>query len=411
MPLLKSRFASQRTISLAICMSFCATLCWWSSSAADNKPASKGLSPVRLNLSLQGRWEKQFALQQGETFDVSVNLPQPTALPAHGRVGVRWRLVEEKPAIGAHQLTRQANALGIYTAPTANWQKVLHALDADLYLVYRAPVAGLYALEIAPVTDEPTIFEGARWREEGIAPQAVTFPNKTPWPAGKTVPLAVTINPLDLTSSHAQGSYIEQEPNDTPEQAQEIVFPEGQADKDGVRIARISGGADDIEYFDNGKVGQSGDDWFLIKYDGAEPKLLTGNLTIPDHTLAAQLRFYARDAAGALVEYTEGRNENERVHQQNEGHRAAINRLLKPGGVYFLRAEANAPGYEVELRLLKPAPYDDPRMAVRQAMYDHLGQVDSHSRHRQPDGHALHELSHAIRCVGASGAVGEWLSN
>jgi hypothetical protein len=78
-----------------------------------------------------------------------------------------------------------------------------------------------------------------------------------------------------------------------------------------------------------------------------------------------------------LVEYSEGRNDNERIHQQNEGHRAEINRLLKPGGVYFLRAEANAPGYEIELRLLKPAPYGDPRMAVRQAMYDHLGQVDS----------------------------------
>ncbi|NDD64488.1 MAG: hypothetical protein EBZ36_11020, partial [Acidobacteria bacterium] len=61
----------------------------------------------------------------------------------------------------------------------------------------------------------------------------------------------------------------------------------------------------------------------------------------------------------------------------NEGHRAAIVRLIKPGGVYFLRTEANAPGYEVELRVLPPAPYRDPRLAVRQAMYDHIGQVDS----------------------------------
>jgi HEAT repeat protein len=45
--------------------------------------------------------------------------------------------------------------------------------------------------------------------------------------------------------------------------------------------------------------------------------------------------------------------------------------------VYFLRAEANAPGYEIELRLLKPAPYTDARLAVRQAMYDHIGQVDA----------------------------------
>ncbi len=84
--------------------------------------------------------------------------------------------------------------------------------------------------------------------------------------------------------------------------------------------------------------------------------------------------------SGALLpiaEYTEGRNENERVHQQNEGHRSEINRLLKPGQTYFLRAEANAPGYEIELRVLRPAPYEDPTMAVRQALYDHLGQVDA----------------------------------
>lgn len=368
----------RKAIALATCLMIGVGLSWCVGEASRApEQAASGLSPVRLQLQFQGRWEKRFALKQGETIELSVSLPQPSMLPPHGRVGVRWSLMGKKLETGAPAiaLSRAADAFGIYTAPTANWQKVLHALDADVYLVYRAPIAGEYQLEIATVTDEAPVFEGRRWREEGIAPQAVTFPHKTPWPGGKSVPLAVTINPLDVTTSGAHGTFIEQEPNDTPEQAQEISF--AAADKDGVQTLRITGGADDIEYFDNGKVGQSGDDWFLIKYDGAEPRLFTGNLTIPDHTLAAQLRFYARDNNGALIEYTEGRNENERVHQQNEGHRAAINRLLKPGGVYFLRAEANAPGYEVELRLLKPAPYDDARMAVRQAMYDHLGQVDS----------------------------------
>ena len=190
------------------------------------------------------------------------------------------------------------------------------------------------------------------------------------------------MNPLDLKDAQQSRMQVEVEPNDTPEQAQEIdlgalaALPEGES----VQATRITGGADDIEYFDNGKVGKSGDDWFRFVFNGKEPRLLTCNLMIPDHTLAAQLRFYALDGSRQLVEYTEGRNENERTHQQNENHRAAISRLIKPGGTYFLRAEANAPGYEIELRVLKPAPYDDPpdpRMAVRQAMYDHLGQVDA----------------------------------
>jgi hypothetical protein len=184
---------------------------------------------------------------------------------------------------------------------------------------------------------------------------------------------------------------VETEPNDTPEMAQPLALPVGE----GIQRLLISAGADDIEYFDNGKVGSSGDDWFRFTYNGQEPRLLTCSLAIPDQTLAARLRLYALvvtdkttaqqllskpGLSGSLlpiVEYMEGRNENERVHQQNEGHRSEINRLLKPGRTYFLRAEANAPGYEIELRVLRPAPYDDPRMAVRQALYDHLGQVDA----------------------------------
>jgi len=388
-------FNRRRALSLVVCLSFLSFLSWWSSSAISLRPETRNsLSPARINLQFQGQWEKQFDLQRGETFELSVSLPRPSLLPEHGRIGVRWSLVEAKKessqtdgiTAGAPSNPGRPDAFGIYTSPTADWRKVLHALDADLYLVYRAPVSGRYVLELAPVVAETPVFEGPRWRESGTAPQAVAFPRETPWPRGKSVPLTVAINPVDLNSGPQTSMQVEQEPNDTPEQAQEIMLPEGE----GVQIARISGGADDIEYFDNGKVGQSGDDWFRLTYQGKEPRLLTCNLTIPDHTIAAQLRFYALEGGAMiqptaglpsnllpLVEYTEGRNENERVHQQNEGHRAAINRLLKPGGVYFLRAEANAPGYEIELRLLKPAPYDDPRMAVRQAIYDHLGQVDS----------------------------------
>lgn len=373
-----------RLVLVVLCLGIGSALIWSRHSEAAWQPSTVPGNQLRFKAMLQFSrpWEKRFELKRGEVFELSVSLPKPAALPEHGRISVRWTLLEEKPEPAAANsatsspspnIVRKPDAFGIYANPTANWKKVLHALDADVYTVYRAPVTGVYMLEIAPVTNEATVFEGSRWREEGIAPQAVSFPRQTAWPTGKSVPLNLNINPLDLHDAQQSGSYIEQEPNDTPEQAQEIVLPEGE----GVQVARISGGTDDVEYFDNGKVGQSGDDWFQIKFNGKEPRLLTAYLAIPDHTLAAQLRFYALDNSRSLIEYTDGRNENERTHQQNEGHRAAINRLLKPGGTYFLRAEANAPGYELELRLLQPAPYNDPRMAVRQAMYDHLGQVDS----------------------------------
>jgi hypothetical protein len=39
--------------------------------------------------------------------------------------------------------------------------------------------------------------------------------------------------------------------------------------------------------------------------------------------------------------------------------------------------EANSPGYDLELRVRDLAPHTDPRLAVRQAMYDHLSQVNA----------------------------------
>ncbi|MDX2030457.1 MAG: HEAT repeat domain-containing protein [Blastocatellia bacterium] len=378
--MLSSRY---RLRAFLICVGAALGLAWFGLEGGATQGAG---ASFKATLQFEKPWERQFTLREGETIEVSVGMPRPSLLPAQGRIGVAWTLVRGEGAAPAGVAdARKPDAFGIYAPPTANWRKVLHALDPDVYLVYRAPVAGEYRLELAPVTDEAPIFEGARWREEGCAPQATVFPRKTPWPVGRTVPLTVNVAPIDLRGSEQAGMHIEQEPNDTPETAQRIVLPEGE----GIRAVRISGGADDIEYFDNGAVGRSGDDWFQLVYNGREPRLVTCDLTIPDHTLAAQLRMYALDGGAAriaeswprpllpIVEYTEGRNENERIHQQNEGHRAAIVRLLKPGGVYFLRAEANAPGYEVELRVLKPAPYADPRMAVRQAMYDHLGQVDS----------------------------------
>jgi HEAT repeats/Squalene-hopene cyclase C-terminal domain len=353
-----------------------------------------GVEPlVEATVLLPKPWHTKLSLAEGQKVELTAGISKPSSLPAHARVGIRWSLLApaRQPA-PAELESRAASKLEIDALPTANWQKTLHALDPDVHLVYRAPVKGEYQLDIVPVLDGPTPFEGPRWRETGSVPSLAVFPRKTPWPQGITTALAVSVRPFDLGESTSTPPLeVETEPNDTPEMAQPLTLPVGE----GIQRLLISAGADDIEYFDNGKVGNSGDDWFRFAYEGQEPRLLTCSLAIPDQTLAARLRFYALDGAdkatapqrlsnpglsGALlplVEYTEGRNENERVHQQNEGHRSEINRLLKPGQTYFLRAEANAPGYEIELRLLRPAPYDDPRMAVRQALYDHLGQVDA----------------------------------
>ncbi|HYI95153.1 MAG TPA: hypothetical protein VEX68_16530 [Bryobacteraceae bacterium] len=293
-----------------------------------------------LSVDFHGHYTRAYGLKAGETVDVSVGLPAPSRLPANGRVAVEW----------------------------AGYRKVLHALDPDFHLVYRAPKASQVTVKVSAVEDEEPIFNLPRWREAGSIQKIERFPKQTPWPAGHGLPLRVHVKPVQYGTS-TRGMTIEAEPNDSIAEAQTISI----GGSGGNENLHITGGADDIEYFDNGKVGVSGLDWFRIDFQGKEPRLFTANLTVPDPLVVSQVLFYTADGK----EYREGANANERVHQQTEGHRTEISRLLQAGTTYFLKVEANSPGYEVELRLRKPAPYTDSREAVRLAMYDHLAQVDA----------------------------------
>ena len=261
--------------------------------AAHTRGASDG--SVEATVLLPKSWHKTLSLDEGQKVEVNGRDSQTFHLAAT-RTG--WHSLV--PA-GARQLSqlrlisqsRASSKLEIDALPTANWQKTLHALDPDVHLVYRAPVKGEYQLEVAPVLEGPTPFEGTRWRETGSAPSVAVFPRKTPWPPAKTATVTVSVRPFNLGETASTPALeVETEPNDTPEMAQPLTLPVGE----GIQRLLISAGADDIEYFDNGKVGNSGDDWFRFTYDGQEPRLLTCSLAIPDQTLAARLRLYALDA-------------------------------------------------------------------------------------------------------------------
>ncbi|MFO0363106.1 MAG: hypothetical protein ACK55F_00270 [Acidobacteriota bacterium] len=284
-----------------------------------------------------GFHQQSIALAAGETVEVYAGLPQPSQLPANGRIAVEW----------------------------AGYRKVIHAHDPDFYIVYRAPKAAAYTLKLTKVEDEEPIFNRPRWRETGTVEKLTAYPKRTPWPTGHKVALRTKLAKLNPGAS-TRGMVLEAEPNDAIASAQSIDF--GARD-----TLHITGGADDAEYFDNGLIGASGLDYFRIEYKGATPKLFTANLALPDPLVVAQLLVYTADGK----EYRTGANANERVHQQTESHRTAITRTFQPGGVYFLKVEANSPGYEVELRLRDLAPHSDPRKAVQQAIYDHMGQVDA----------------------------------
>ncbi len=351
---------------------------------------------------------KEYQLADGDAVEISVGIEKPSLLPPNARLLVAWTLTQADDPAAIPRAPRAAtedsvprralDAFNIYTAPTANWSKVLHALDADTYVVYRAPTSGRYTL-VVQLHDGPAPSDGGkRWRDTGAAPGVAAQPERVEWPEASSVEIFASVAPLVVADELKHRFYVEAEPNDTPEQAQPLDLGSG---VDAASF-HVMGTSDDIEYFDNGRVGASGDDWFRIDFAGSERRLLTVCLSIPDQQLAARIRCYTlgvpgttgEKASGAetvaplrriaaagellsLVEYDAGKNLNERSHQQEEQHRTAINRWVEPGETYFLRVEANAPGYELELRVVQPAPFDDPRVAVRHGLYDHIGQVDA----------------------------------
>ena len=127
--------------------------------------------------------------------------------------------------------------------------------------------------------------------------------------------------------------YIEVEPNNSIAQAQPIPLADGDADQ----TIHITGAADDIEYFDNGLVDRSGDDWFRLEFKGTKPRLFTANLIVTGPLVVARLRFSTANSK----EYKEGMNANERVRNRGEifeddiqtTHRQIHNNLLTSAGI------------------------------------------------------------------------------
>ena len=282
-----------------------------------------------------GAFEKSVSLKAGEVVEVAAGLPGVSKLPANARILVEF----------------------------GGLKKVVHALDPDLFFYYRAPKAGVYKLTAKAVEDEDALFNQPRWREIGSIALLKPYPKLTPWPAGLSVAWRAEVKPVNLGVA-TRGMTLEVEPNNSIAEAQTVVLQDGNQ--------HIVGGADDIEYFDNGDVTKgNGDDYFRLEFKETVPKLFTASLMLPDPFVVARLRVFSADGK----EYKDGQNANERVHQQLEEHRTAITRRFVPGGVYYLAVESNSPGYEVELRVKDLGPHTDPRKAVQQAMYDHMTQV------------------------------------
>ncbi len=375
-----------------------AVLCWHPSvvSAAET-------------IEFTGAWSGGWDLEAGETVRIGVGIVSPGRLPDNARIEAAWN---GPPTAGrVNQVERGDLVVGIDNG----WKKVLHALDPDVHLLYRAPVSGRYELELETVVDRQAVVSKYH-RDSGLAPLAAAFPSKTPWIDRAEIRIDVD----RILQLQAGDIVLETEPNNTPEHALLLPFEAGNDDQ----VLRVIGGADELEYFDNAESGRSPDDWYRFEYRGDRVKLFTANLQIPEPVVSARIRVYQpgvptpeelkpRETAKRedfgnnnivpyihpdtevipgpqpVYSYYDGRDVNERLHQQDDNFRSFVTRQVHPGGTYYLRVEANQPGYELEVRLVDPAPFDTPVRALKQSIYYHLAEIDAWLIHR-PRNIAVH---------------------
>ncbi len=367
-----------------------------------------GVAPAE-TVDFTGSWARSWDLAAGETVAIHIALAHPAELPPNARLAVRW----QEPTAGATPTSAARGDLAVY--PKGGWAKTLHALDPDLYILYAPPRDGRYRLSIAS-PGEPPRAPPTYHRDTGLAPLATAQPPQVP-PATRAS-IAVSVRPVGPTAG--ADIVLETEPNNAPEEALALPFAPGSANQ----VLRVVGGADDLEYFDNAASGNSPDDWYRITYTGDRVKLMTANLQLVEPVVSARIRVYQpgvptpeelkpREAAKRedfgnnnvvpyihppteaipgpvpVYSYYEGRDVNERIHQQDDNFRSFVTRRIEPGKTYYLRVEANQPGYELEVRLADPAPYETPQEALRQSIYYHLAEVDAWLIHR-PRNIAVH---------------------
>ena len=92
-------------------------------------------------IDFAGEYSQPLKLAAGQIVEISVGLPEPSTVPVNGRVAVEW----------------------------AGYRKVLHALDPDFYMLWRAPKTGSYVLKAVKVEDEDAFGNGMNAIMHGTA--------------------------------------------------------------------------------------------------------------------------------------------------------------------------------------------------------------------------------------------------
>ncbi|HEY2932838.1 MAG TPA: hypothetical protein VGK99_13930, partial [Acidobacteriota bacterium] len=237
--------------------------------------------------------------------------------------------------------------------------KILHAGDPSFFVTFRprqpGPAIVLWQSQLTEGQREVAI-------DRGISSNGQSAPAKRRAAAPNA---SIVVQRLDL-SAHEQIAF-EAEPNDSWRQANSLVLGRS-----------VYGSCDDVEYLDNQDEYKAGWDWFEIKFDQPQPRLVYFELDLADRDIPLQLLFYRHNPATDSIEpYTRGKDPMEVLHDgQKVRYSKFISRVLTPGR-YYLAVLGNHPFYLLRSTVYPMPPYQNPEQAVETAMHYMLGIGDA----------------------------------
>jgi HEAT repeat protein len=214
-------------------------------------------------------------------------------------------------------------------------EKWLHTADLDFYLTLRPRAPG-------PVT------------------AILNAPGAEQVPELETVMRRIPVGRGDP-------SVIAAAPNDTWQAAQPFEFGQTVFGADDERPYAPAPGEDRYAAM------LKGFQWFRFTFHGTEPRLAYFVLDITDREVPLDVDIFqmGKNPAGQpdVVPYTEGAAIYQIEATQNyPGLYKFRTRILKPGGTYYVRVDANHPAYQLHTYDYPVPPYKDPRQAVRTGM-------------------------------------------
>ncbi len=275
---------------------------------ADGKTVWRTIPPLGITL------HSELGQERGQRlYSLTVHCPEPLSL-GDGKI--------ELTAEGEKRLFR----------------KVLHSADPDLYIVFRCGTPQFRLI-------------------------LKTY--------GLTGPVRYKMRLARLTEDPAE-VIIEAEPNDTPQDAQQIRLGAPVIGSGDDRSYMIPPDGDEVEFLSGGA------DWFRVEQPDEEPRLVFFNLDILDRDVPANITVYTmRD--GQLEPYVEGYDPVSGPHEAQVGpvvRQAGVElnsankfttRVLKRG-TYYLKVEANHPAYRLRTSVYPVPPYDKPDQAITVAL-------------------------------------------